>query len=520
MSTRLWTLTAAAAFVVGAASAQHWIGGGSAPAVLVAAVIAAALSVGLAAQTSTTLSALAATITTVAGSTLAWDLARHPAAAPFVAMSIGAIVALTWMHAHGTNARGRWTLAGLAGGAVWLAPWPAPLVLLLPVASLVRRVMRGLRNPADRPAVLLPALSFVAALALASAAAGGVRALVTHAHIADVFLPRGAMTWSSGPSLVDVLWSSAGGLLATSPAIYAAVIGLACLWRRYRLVSAGGLALLFVIAWTTPFDAPATGFPADRFAVAMPFLVCGLAALFSIAARALVARPCTTAIAALAPLVLWNATMIAVARRGGFSIGEPIVFSEVAADQARVLHRWVGHPGSWPANFAFATMNRMGPARFDLLYAGRFFSRRDETSARIDIGGDDGSYVGDGWHTQESDGTRTFRWARSRVDLLVPMARAMDAVVRIDLQPFPAPGHTQALTLRVNGQPVAAPTTIASGWQRTDIAVSAARWRAGVNRLVLEFAYEARPSDVSGSSDARLLAAAVDAVTIVPAVAQ
>jgi hypothetical protein len=212
--------------------------------------------------------------------------------------------------------------------------------------------------------------------------------------------------------------------------------------------------------------------------------------------------------------------MIAVARRGGFSIGEPIVFSEVAADQARVLHRWVGHPGSWPANFAFATMNRMGPARFDLLYAGRFFSRRDETSARIDIGGDDGSYVGDGWHTQESDGTRTFRWARSRVDLLVPMARAMDAVVRIDLQPFPAPGHTQALTLRVNGQPVAAPTTIASGWQRTDIAVSAARWRAGVNRLVLEFAYEARPSDVSGSSDARLLAAAVDAVTIVPAVAQ
>jgi hypothetical protein len=513
---RLSAVGAAVTFVVSAAWAQHWMGGGMSPVVVVAAVVAAALSVVLAARMSTTASALAATGTIIAGSTLAWDLVRHPATAPFVAMFSGAVVALAWMRAQGTNAPSRWMLTGLAGGTVWLASWPAPLVLLLPVASFVWQVVRRPRNPDDRRI----ALSFVVVLVLASAAAGGVRSLVTHVRIVDVFLPRGAMTWSSGPSLVDVLWSSAGGLLATSPAIYAAVIGLACLWRRQRLVSASGLALLLAIAWTTPFDAPATGFPADRFAVAMPFFVCGLAALFSIAVRALAARPCATAVAALAPLVLWNATMIAVARRGGFGIGEAIVFSDVAGDQARVLHGWLGHPGSWPANLAFAAANRMGPARFDLLYAGRFFSRRDETSARIDIGSDDDSYVGDGWHARESDGTRTFRWARSRVDLLVPMARAMDAVVRVDLQPFPAPGRAQTLTLRINGQSVAAPTAIAPGWQRTDIAVPAARWRAGVNRLVLEFAYEARPSDVNGSSDARPLAAAFDAVTIIPAAAQ
>ncbi|HWB18180.1 MAG TPA: hypothetical protein VG538_17380 [Vicinamibacterales bacterium] len=516
MNVRLSAIGAAVAFVVSAAWAQHWIGDGIAPVVVTAAVVAAALSVVLAARMSTTASALAATGTIVAGSTLAWDLVRHPEAAPFVAMSAGAIVAVAWMRAHGTNAPRRWMLTGLAGGTVWLASWPAPLVLLLPVASFVWQVVRRPRNPDDRRI----ALSFVVVLVLASAAAGGVRSLVTHVRIVDVFLPRGAMTWSSGPSLVDVLWSSAGGLLATSPAIYVAVIGLACLWRRQRLVSASGLALLLAIAWTTPFDAPATGFPADRFAVAMPFFVCGLAALFSIAVRALAARPCATAVAALAPLVLWNATMIAVARRGGFGIGEAIVFSDVAGDQARVLHGWLGHPGSWPANLAFAAANRMGPARFDLLYAGRFFSRRDEASARIDVGSDDDSYVGDGWHARESDGTRTFRWARSRVDLLVPMARAMDAVVRVDLQPFPAPGRVQTLTLRVNGQSVAAPTAIAPGWQRTDITVPATRWRAGVNRLVLEFAYEARPSDVNGSSDARPLAAAVDAVTIIPAAAQ
>jgi hypothetical protein len=520
VNVRLSAVGAAVTFVVSAAWAQHWMGGGMSPVVVVAAVVAAALSVVLAARMSTTASALAATGTIVAGSTLAWDLVRHPAAAPFVAMSVGAIVALAWMRAQGTNAPSRWMLTGLAGGTVWLARWPAPLVLLLPAASLAWQTVRRPRHPADRYAAVSAALSFVAALALASLATAGARALGGHARFVDIFLPRGAMTWTSGPSLVDVLWSSAGGVLATSPAIYAAVIGLGCLWRRHRAISAGGLALLVAIAWTTPFGAPATGFPADRFAVTMPFFVCGLAALFSIGARLLAARPCAAAVAVLAPLVLWNATLIAVARGGGFGIGEPIIFSEVAADQAQVLHRWIGHPGSWPANLAFAAANRMGPARFDLLYAGRFFARGDDASARIDVGGQDGSYIGEGWHARESDGTRTFRWARSRVDLLVPMAREIDAAVRVDLQPFPAPGRTQTLAVRVNGHAAAAPAAVLPGWQHMDVRVPASLWRAGVNRLVLEFAYEARPSDVSGSSDARPLAAAVDAVTIVPAAAQ
>jgi hypothetical protein len=519
VSGRLWTVAVVAAFVVGAAWAQHWIGGGVAPVVVLAALVAAALSTVLAARAGTTSSALAAAGTILAGSTLAWNLARHPTAGPFVAMAAGAVVALAWMRAHGTSAGGRWMMAGLAGGTVWLAPWPAPLVLLLPTASLAWQFARP-RTRGDRRATVSAALSFAAALALASIAMGGARALVTPARLTDVFLPSGAIAWSSSSSLVDVLWSSAGGLLATSPAIYAAVIGLACLWRRHRVISAGGLALLFAIAWTTPFGAPATDFPADRFAVVMPFLVCGLTALFSIVVRVLAARPWAAAIALLAPLVLWNVTMIAVARSGGFGIGEPIIFSEVVADQARVLHRWIGHPGSWPANLAFAAVNRVGPDRFDLLYAGRFFSRRDEISARIDIGADDGSYVGDGWNVRESDGARTFRWARSRVELLVPMARAIDADVRIDLQPFPAPGRTQSLRLRVNGQTAAAHASITPGWQAADVPVPATLWRAGVNRVVLEFAYEARPSDVDGSSDTRLLAAAIDAVTLVRSSAQ
>jgi hypothetical protein len=520
MSTRAQGAGASVAFVLAAAWAQHGFGGGIAPGVLGMAIVAAALSVALAARVGSPASALAATGTIVAGSTLAWSLARHPAAAPFVAMAAGAVVAIAWARARGTTTRGRWITAGLAGGTAWLAPWPAPLVLLLPIASLAWTFARRPPPAADRRAVARAAVPFVAALALASVAAAGIRALVTHARLADVLLPHGAVTWIAGPSLVDVLWSSAGGLLATSPAIYAAVIGLACLWRRDRGVAAGGLALLFAIAWTMPFGAPATGFPADRFAVAVPFLACGLAELFSIAARALAARPWAAAVAIVAPLVVWNATMIAVARRGGFGIGEPIVFSEMAADQARVLHGWIGHPESWPANLAFAATNGVGPDRFDLLYAGRFFSRRDASRARIDIGGDDGSYVGDGWHARESDGRRTFRWARSRADFLVPMARAIDADLRVEVQPFAAPERAQALVVRVNGHPAATPVPIEPGWHDVDVRVPAALWRAGVNRVVFEFAYEARPADVGGSSDARPLAAAVDAVTIVRAAAR
>ena len=104
--------------------------------------------------------------------------------------------------------------------------------------------------------------------------------------------------WMGGPigagfGLADVLWSSRGGLLATSPAIYVGVLGFAALWRVDRAIAAAGLTLLVVTAvleasraawWTGAWPSPAA------FLALTPYVVCGVAAAVEALAR-LVAPP-------------------------------------------------------------------------------------------------------------------------------------------------------------------------------------------------------------------------------------
>src|SRR5687767_9473395 len=66
-------------------------------------------------------------------------------------------------------------------------------------------------------------------------------------------------------SVADVLWSSRGGLLATSPAVYLSLVGLGCLLRIDRTLAAVGAVLLalttlYVAAhafwWSSAWPAP------------------------------------------------------------------------------------------------------------------------------------------------------------------------------------------------------------------------------------------------------------------------
>ncbi len=325
--------------------------------------------------------------------------------------------------------------------------------------------------------------------------------------------PAGAVSLWPGSQFVDVLWSSAGGLLATSPALYAAAVGLVWVRARDRRLGSAVLAGCALVAWATAII-PAQNAPAVRaFAVAVPLLAFGIAAFAAAMARAVAARPGATAVAALALLVVWNVTLMSVARTGGFGIGQPLVFSDVAARQAETLHGWIGHPWSYPANLVYAASNGVAPSRFDLLYPGRLFARADQVSGRIDIGGDDAVYVGPGWHGRESEGDETFRWARARAEVLVPLARTGAFVVRVHLRPFEPADHREQRLVLVVGDRALPSMTLAGGWQALEIDTPRSAWRRGVNHLELRFAWEARPSD-QGQPDPRPLAAAVDAIEL------
>jgi hypothetical protein len=217
----------------------------------------------------------------------------------------------------------------------------------------------------------------------------------------------------------------------------------------------------------------------------------------------------------LGGLVLWNATLVAVARGGSYRIGQPVSFGDVGGAQARVLHDWIGHLPSAPANLVYAARNGVPPGRYDLLGPNRFLGDPTRQYGRIDVGAGDDVFIAAGWHQPERSGDATFRWATREASVLVPLDHAAALVVQVRVLPFePTAAPPQSLTVVVNGVASEA-VGLAADWQVAEVLVPSDRWRAGVNRVVLRFARELRPADVGGGGDTRALAAAVDYVRVV-----
>jgi hypothetical protein len=123
---------------------------------------------------------------------------------------------------------------------------------------------------------------------------------------------------------------------------------------------------------------------------------------------------------------------------------------------------------------------------------------------------DDEIFVGDGWHAAERDGAVSFRWASQRAELRVPLDHRADLRVQLRVRAFTVPsGPAQVVRMDVNGSRTAE-WTLAGNWETVEFVAPRALGRAGLNRVVLNFAVAMRPADVGMGSDTRALAAAVD----------
>jgi len=205
-------------------------------------------------------------------------------------------------------------------------------------------------------------------------------------------------------------------------------------------------------------------------------------------------RPQLAVGGALAAMVLWNVSLMAVAAGGAYRIGEAISFGDVGARQVRVLHRWFGHPFSYPANLAYAASNRVAPWRYDLLRPYRFLADPGRPYGRVDVGSADAPYVLDGWHDAEHDGAVTFRWADRTAMLLVPLAYPAALLVQVQAHAFSFPGAPpQRVTISINGARLD-PIVLGADWQRVEATAPASMWHSGVNRVLLDFEWAARPA--------------------------
>lgn len=445
--------------------------------------------------------ATASVITVGAGSFVLWYLVREPTMSHAVSMAAVAGFTLAWTRLRARDDGRTWVLLGLLGGVMVIMRWQNVVVLLLPAIWLLRTPKR---------AALFATGVLLGALPQMFAWHALYGAWITQPPVS----PR--MFWLA-PQLVDVLWSSRSGLFATSPALYLAVLGLVPLWRAHRALAAMGLVTLVLMTWTNGAVEDwwaGASYGGRRFDSLIPFLVPALAAGIGVTSRLIARRPAATAAGLLGLLVVWNVSLLSVARAGTYRIGQIVSFADLGAAQAATVHGWIGHPWSMPANLIFAWRNGVAPARFDLLQPNRFLGDPARPYGRVDVGAADAVYLDEGWHGAEQAGDISFRWTEERASLVVPLDHAAPLLLQMQLRAFEYPdAPPQQLTVEINGHTIAGPI-VAGDWQRVELPTGKGVWTRGLNRVVLRFSRGTRPVDVGGGGDGRRLAAAIDYVRI------
>jgi hypothetical protein len=324
------------------------------------------------------------------------------------------------------------------------------------------------------------------------------------------------MFWTR-PEIVSVLWSSRSGLFSTSPITYVATLGMVLAIRRDRLFGWSAFAVLcltiYVNACVDDWGAGASYGP-RRFDSVLPLLTVGLAFAMEWAVGFVAARPAVAVGALLLAFVAWNLTFMAVLVPE-FGMTSPRRMGVVAARQAETLHRWIGHPFSYPANLLWAGRNGVAPFRYDTANF-TFLSEPDRPYGKIDIGKGDEDFLLDGWYGGEVDGDGTaWRWASASAGVLVPLDHAASLSLQARVIPFTYASAPEAfVAARVNGRVFGPVRVPAGGWQRVEIAVEAAAWRAGINRVEWQWLTAASPRQVGEGTDDRVLGARVDFVRV------
>jgi hypothetical protein len=412
------------------------------------------------------------------GTFLFWYVAYEPVMSHACSFFLAALVLRLWWDRGPVLSPGRAALLGLLIGLATDVRWQNALLLVLPAGALVLEWRGGARTVAAGAALLGAFAVGVVPQLLVWKAIYGVYVLPYPVQGRD-FLHL------SRPALMETFFSSRHGLLYWTPVLWGAFIGLTALAiRRPRM----GVLLIAPVALVSFINASSGDWWAGgsysnrRFDSVLPFLGVGLGASLAALRRAASRWPLGVLAAAGALLVLWNGLFMEQYRRGAIPRDDTVSFPRVAENSADLFATAVGSPVAWPANWIFAVRHRLPADRYDLMVGKYLFFMQNNMGGLVDVGADpaqDPAVLAEGWGVRSPCAEAVCRSVEGRARLLA----GLDAPEMLDVT-VRASGSGRLRTL-VNGTAVGE-VALAEGLEYLAARVPAARWRPGLNEVVLE----------------------------------
>jgi hypothetical protein len=256
-----------------------------------------------------------------------------------------------WHQTRSSRSLAQWLILAAITGLMLNVYYLNAMVLAVLAVEALRQYLSAFRrrslpgaSPIPRvPELLLRHLLFAAAVLLCLLPTFITRYLIYGSAFESGYVPLRDWLWFS-PAFLDVLFASNHGLLAWTPILLLAIVGLFLFWRREPLVGApllaGFLAFYLFISCYPNWDGISSY--GNRFFVSLtPLFILGLAVFLDRATQLFRSRRAALAAACalLAVFALWNAGLIFQWGSHLIPARGPVSFSEMVHNQFFVVPR-------------------------------------------------------------------------------------------------------------------------------------------------------------------------------------